>query len=215
MEIGNKLKEARNRANLTQEQVAEALAVSRQSVSNWENNRFYPDIVSVIKMSDLYSVSLDTLLKVESPMSNYYQFLEESTNVVKSRQKLTKLLEILSFVVIWAVAVLVFWLFSAPEGAMGYAIIVLYIVLPITTFVISILIGKDITWGKLRWLFFLFFGFMFMMMEYATFSTANMISFHKVNLPDITLLLVGGMISLSGLGIGKMIQRFSKNNKGI
>jgi transcriptional regulator with XRE-family HTH domain len=215
MEIGNKLKEARNRANLTQEQVAEALAVSRQSVSNWENNRFYPDIVSVIKMSDLYSVSLDTLLKVESPMSNYYQFLEESTNVVKSRQKLTKLLEILSFVVIWAVAVLVFWLFSAPEGAMGYAIIALYIVLPITTFVISILIGKDITWGKLRWLFFLFFGFMFMMMEYATFSTANMISFHKVNLPDITLLLVGGMISLSGLGIGKMIQRFSKNNKGI
>lgn len=215
MEISNKLKEARNRASLTQEQVAEALAVSRQSVSNWENNRFYPDIVSVIKMSDLYSVSLDTLLKEESPMSNYYRFLEESTNVVKSRQKLTKLLEILSFVVIWAIAVLVFWLFSAPEDAMGYAIIVLYIVLPITTFVISILIGKDITWGKLRWLFFLFFGFMFMMMEYATFSTANMISFHKVNLPDFTLLLVGGVISLSGLGIGKMIQTFSKNNKRI
>lgn len=60
-----------------------------------------------------------------------------------------------------------------------------------------------------------FFGFMFMMMEYATFSTANMISFHKVNLPDFTLLLVGGVISLSGLGIGKMIQTFSKNNKRI
>lgn len=44
MEIGNRLKNARTDNGLTQEQVAEELGVSRQSISNWENNRSYPDI---------------------------------------------------------------------------------------------------------------------------------------------------------------------------
>lgn len=53
MDIGTKIKEARIAAQLTQEQVAESLGVSRQTMSNWENNKTYPDIVNVIKMSDL------------------------------------------------------------------------------------------------------------------------------------------------------------------
>ena len=52
MDIGAKIKNARITAQLTQEQVAEELGVSRQTLSNWENGRTYPDIVSVIKMSD-------------------------------------------------------------------------------------------------------------------------------------------------------------------
>ena len=50
---------------LTQEQVAELLGVSRQTISNWENEKSYPDIISVIKMSECYDVSLDYLLKGE------------------------------------------------------------------------------------------------------------------------------------------------------
>ena len=50
MEIGRKLKEARLGAKLTQEQVAERLFVSRQTISNWENEKSYPDVVSVIKI---------------------------------------------------------------------------------------------------------------------------------------------------------------------
>ena len=61
MDIGIKIKNARIKANLTQEQVAEALSVSRQTISNWENEKTYPDIISVIKMSDLYDISLDHL----------------------------------------------------------------------------------------------------------------------------------------------------------
>lgn len=51
MDIGTKIKNARISANLTQEQVAEALDVSRQTISNWENEKTYPDIVSVVKMT--------------------------------------------------------------------------------------------------------------------------------------------------------------------
>ena len=65
MEIGSKIKNARIEAGYTQERAAEDLSVSRQTISNWENEKSSPDIISVIKMSDLYSVSLDHLLKEE------------------------------------------------------------------------------------------------------------------------------------------------------
>lgn len=85
MEIGAKLKEARTKEGLTQEEVAEAIQVSRQTISNWENEKSYPDIVSVIKLSDLYNISLDKLLKGDEKMIVH---LEESTNIVSSNRKL-------------------------------------------------------------------------------------------------------------------------------
>lgn len=85
MKIGQKLKEARTASGLSQENVAEKINVSRQTISNWENEKTYPDIISVIKLSDLYSISLDALLKGDDKMMKH---LEESTNVVKSNQKL-------------------------------------------------------------------------------------------------------------------------------
>ena len=93
MNIGTKIKTARVEANLTQEKAAEILGVSRQTVSNWENEKSYPDIVSVIKMSDIYNVSLDKLLKEDTAVngSNYLDYLENSTNTVKSKTKLSKI----------------------------------------------------------------------------------------------------------------------------
>ena len=75
MEIGSKIKKSRIDAKLTQEQAAETLGISRQTISNWENEKSYPDIVSVLKMSDLYGVSLDYLLKGDSPMKNYLDYI--------------------------------------------------------------------------------------------------------------------------------------------
>ena len=63
MKIGVKLKEARLQAGLTQENVAEEIQVTRQTISNWETEKSFPDIVSVIKLSTLYNISLDKLLK--------------------------------------------------------------------------------------------------------------------------------------------------------
>lgn len=63
MKFGEKLKQARIRADLTQEQVIKQLGVTRQSLSNWENDRTYPDLASVVKLSDLYQMSLDDLLR--------------------------------------------------------------------------------------------------------------------------------------------------------
>ena len=79
MEIGKKLKNARIEAGLTQEKAAEKIDVSRQTISNWENEKSYPDIISVIALSDLYSVSLDELLKGDQKMAEH---LEESLNII-------------------------------------------------------------------------------------------------------------------------------------
>ena len=85
MKIGDKLKKARMDKKLTQEEVAEKIFVSRQSISNWENNKTYPDIVNVIALSDLYQISLDELFKGSD---NFMKHLEESTDIVKSNKKL-------------------------------------------------------------------------------------------------------------------------------
>ena len=85
MEIGKKLKNARVQSGMTQENVAEKINVSRQTISNWENEKSYPDIISVIELSNLYSISLDVLLKGDEKMIEH---LEESTNVVKSNKKM-------------------------------------------------------------------------------------------------------------------------------
>lgn len=85
MKIGDKLKNARLKKSMTQEEVAEKLFVSRQSISNWENNKTYPDIGNVIALSDLYQISLDELLKGSD---NFMKHLEESTNIVESNKKL-------------------------------------------------------------------------------------------------------------------------------
>ena len=96
MEIGKKLKEARLNKDLTQEVIAEKLNVSRQTISNWENEKSYPDIISVIELSNLYSISLDDLLKGDDEMMEH---LQESTNVVKSNQKLLRAI-ILNIIVV-------------------------------------------------------------------------------------------------------------------
>lgn len=63
MEISECLKKARRHVNLSQQQVAEKLHVSRQTVSKWENNRGNPDLDTLLRLSRLYHVSIDELLE--------------------------------------------------------------------------------------------------------------------------------------------------------
>lgn len=146
-DIGSKIQAARLEKNMTQEQVAGLLEVSRQTISNWENAKSYPDIVSVIKMSECYDISLDYLLKGEQKMNTYYDYLEESTNVVKSNTKRNKTVTILSYLMIWTVSMLVFWVFKGGIDAMGYSLMFFWIIIPVTTFTVSVIIGKNNFWG--------------------------------------------------------------------
>ena len=62
MEIGNKLNQLRKLSGMTQEQLAEKLNVSRQTISKWESGGTSPDLESIVKVSKIFHVSLDDLL---------------------------------------------------------------------------------------------------------------------------------------------------------
>lgn len=218
MDIGAKIKKARVAAQLTQEQSAEALGVSRQTLSNWENNKTYPDIVSVIKMSDLYKISLDHLLKdtEDTNMSSYIDYLKESTNTVKNHRNLSQIVLISTYLGIWAFALIVFWFFISPTDAMGYSLVFLWIILPIAMIVISLFIGKNNHFGQWKWLLPILSGIMYTLAEYATFGMKNMIAndFVRINVPHFEMLLMGALFTSIGLGIGSLIDyRKSKNHQ--
>ncbi|WP_306472372.1 helix-turn-helix transcriptional regulator, partial [Bacillus wiedmannii] len=59
MNIGKQIQYFRKWDNMSQEKLAEKIHVSRQSISNWENERNYPDIHNLLMMSILFNVSLD------------------------------------------------------------------------------------------------------------------------------------------------------------
>ena len=63
MELGKRIKELRKTLNWNQDELAEKMFVSRQTISSWENDKSYPDIQSVLLLSDLFHVSVDQLLK--------------------------------------------------------------------------------------------------------------------------------------------------------
>lgn len=69
MEFNEKLKELRSIRGLTQEELAEALLVSRTAISKWESGRGYPSIDSLREISSFFSVTIDELLSGEKLLS--------------------------------------------------------------------------------------------------------------------------------------------------
>ena len=87
MNLASKLKHCRTQQHLTQADVADQLHVSRKTISGWENNRSYPDLNSLIALSDIYKVPTDDLLRDE-------RFLE---NIEEQRKTHTRILKISKF----------------------------------------------------------------------------------------------------------------------
>ena len=63
MELGKQIKMHRQEAELSQEELANRVYVSRQTISNWENDKSYPDVNSLVLLSEIFQISLDNLIK--------------------------------------------------------------------------------------------------------------------------------------------------------
>lgn len=63
MELNKQIKKYRTMMNLSQEELAERIYVTRQTISNWETGKSYPDIHSLLLLSSLFNISLDSLIK--------------------------------------------------------------------------------------------------------------------------------------------------------
>lgn len=63
MEVSEQIKKCRSSMGMSQEELAEKVYVSRQTISNWETGKNYPDIHNLLLLSSLFNVSLDQLIK--------------------------------------------------------------------------------------------------------------------------------------------------------
>lgn len=213
MELGVLIKAARKEAGLTQEQAAEALHVSRQTLSNWETGKTYPDILSVINMSALYSVSLDRLLKEESSMKQTYkEYLEESTNTVRSKDRNAKLVLLLTILGVWALSILFLGLVYSGIDPHGYSMIVVWIVLPVTLFTSSILVGLYSFFKGYQWLFALCISFLYTLTSYATNILSLRTADPSIFWPSFARLPLGLFLSFLGLGIGMLLKKGRATN---
>ncbi len=121
MDIDTLLKKYREQQQLTQQDVADKLFVSRQSVSNWELNKNYPDIIKLIELSELYEVTLDELVKGDD---NMVRHLKESTDIVKKNKQV-----IAGFTVNMILFVVIIIGFSVSAELLPVGLVVLALIL--------------------------------------------------------------------------------------
>ncbi len=94
MNLGDKILKIRKDNKMSQERLAEILNVTRQTVSNWENGNNYPDIETLITISDKFNVSLDILLKGDKEM------LKDINKKTKNNKILKKIIIVLCVVIV-------------------------------------------------------------------------------------------------------------------
>ena len=84
IKIANRLLEFRKKSGLSQEELAEKLNITRQSVSKWERAESAPDTDNLIELAKIYGVTLDDLLNVDKPMEQTEEKVIEEVKITNS-----------------------------------------------------------------------------------------------------------------------------------
>ena len=85
MNLGSSLFQARKKSGLSQEEVAEKLGVSRQTISKWETDETVPDIYQAKKMARLYNVSLDDLIEFDVELNKIKEMIEKTDGKLEEK----------------------------------------------------------------------------------------------------------------------------------
>lgn len=84
MELGKQIRKYRSEFSMSQDELAERIYVSRQTISNWENDKTYPDVNSLVLLSEIFSTSLDNLIKGDVEIMKEMINEEERNNFKKA-----------------------------------------------------------------------------------------------------------------------------------
>lgn len=116
-----------------------------------------------------------------------------------------------SYILIQAISLIAFWVFSDGAYAMGYTILFIWIIQPVTILALSFLIAKNEYFIKAQWLFPLIFGIGYLLLPYCTFDIANMLSTGSLLSPSWEPFGIGVLVSIAGLLIGKLTRKHNKS----
>ena len=123
-----------------------------------------------------------------------------------TRKKLSgRTKQVLAYTVVLVVCYGMFWL-GLGQAAMFYGLLVQYFILPLASFVVALLMGLDKTWKERQWWMLLYFGFGFFLMQYGTYSLANMLSTGFFRWPESGLFSYGILFALPGMALGSVIR---------
>lgn len=209
MDIGNNIRLARICAGLTQEQAAERLLVSRQTISNWENNKTIPDALQVQSICSEYGVSAEWLINDKVVAEQESQLDNPEAEPFSLGANTLKFLTI-GYLGCWILCVLCFWLGgSSGAFALFYALLVLRILFPVATFVASVLLGFLNCYPLYRIFYIFGFGLMHSLLPYFTYSFANTILSGNFHALDMEQFFFGLCLSAVGILFGWIIRFFS------
>ena len=137
--------------------------------------------------------------------------IRQTRSKKESKGKLLKFIPLIAYFAVWIIGVIAFWCFSGESDGIGFSLLYFWIALPLATVIASFFISLFDHWGKFKWLCSVGFGVTYMLGEYATFSLANSITFHKINPPAFSMVFIGMIVSLVGMGMGHIFCKSKKD----
>lgn len=130
MELGQQIKKFRNELSLSQDALAEKVYVSRQTISNWENDKSYPDVNSLVLLSEVFNTSIDNLIKGDVEVMKEQVRSEDK----KEFEKLSQVFAIMFFAVMITPIPLAHFL--------NYFGIAIWVILMAATLYVAIMVEK-------------------------------------------------------------------------
>lgn len=149
MSLGERIYKLRTEKNLSQGDLAEQLEVSRQSISKWENNNAIPDLEKIVKLSEIFEVSLDELVKGK-------QIAEENADYIVQKQKTEETTSVesafpprkIAGTILFCMGFVVLLFFTLMGAALGGLVFSLpFVVCGIICFVCKVNVGLWCAWA--------------------------------------------------------------------
>lgn len=112
---------------------------------------------------------------------------------------------------IFAIAVLAFWAFTGKSDAIGYGILYIWVLMPLVSFVTSLVVGLLKIWGRYRALWLALCAILITLLPCVTFDAAHALHFGSLVAPNLTMLIGGCIVSYIGFAVGIVIRGIKKN----
>lgn len=111
---------------------------------------------------------------------------------------------------IFAIAVFAFWAFAERSDAIGYGILYIWGLMPLVSFVTSLVVGLLNVWGRYRALWPALCAILITLLPFVTFDTAHALHFGSLVAPNLTMLIGGCIVSYIGFAVGIVICSIKK-----